>query len=262
MKMSEQLNELSMALVKAQAEFEPLSKSASGYGYKYVPFDAIISATRPILAKHGLAFVQLPTRAQASGVVGLTTRLIHASGQWLEDTAEYPVPDVGRSNDAQAYGAAITYARRYALSALLGLATDEDTDGTTKRSKPAPKPAGLPSAAFAPPIDTDFDVDYDSVPEIPLDANDNYMDVAECGAMQTSNGKPYIGFMQKGHKWPDVKWWGGRDALLQAAPWLIQTVTKEQLGEFDTRHEFKARVYYECKGDNCQYKNAIRFERL
>ena len=73
-------------------------------------------------------------------VVALTTRLIHASGEWIEDTLIMPIPVVGKSNDAQAYGAALTYARRYALTAMLGIVADEDMDSVPPQQKKAPAP--------------------------------------------------------------------------------------------------------------------------
>jgi hypothetical protein len=128
MKTSEQTNELIAALVKVQ--LPTLPKGAQGYGYKYTPLDVVIEAMRQPLAKHGLSIVQFPATPPVEyfPAVALTTRLMHTSGQWLEDTMIMPVPQVGKANDAQNYGAALTYARRYALTSILCIAADEDVE--------------------------------------------------------------------------------------------------------------------------------------
>ncbi|MCP4567942.1 MAG: ERF family protein [FCB group bacterium] len=208
MKTSESLESLFSALVSAQAELSPLPKTAAGYNYKYVPFDAIVAAVRPVLAKNNLAFLQLPTHTETQGAVALTTRLVHKSGEWLEDTAEFPIPSVGRSNDAQAYGAAITYARRYALSALLGIATDEDSDAATPQ-KAQPKRGAQPQQHPA----------QSNRPEAqPADAAQS-LEVYYVGIQYTKTGKKQVGFWGKDDKYPSVRVWSKAD-LLQVAPFV------------------------------------------
>jgi hypothetical protein len=131
MKASEQINELATALAKAQATIPAVPKRGKSHTGKYATLDDLIVAVREPLAKNGLSFVQLPAKSRDG--VGLTTRLMHESGQWLEETFTMPVPG-GRMNEAQAYGAALTYARRYSLSALVGTVTEEDTDANVKQS--------------------------------------------------------------------------------------------------------------------------------
>lgn len=138
MKTSEQINELAASLALFQANMPTLPKDSSGYGYKYTSLDVVVESIRKSLSDNGLAFVQMPSTPPVEfGVsVALTTRLMHTSGQWVEDTLVIPVPAVGKANEAQAYGAALTYARRYALTSILGIVADEDVDGNTNQPTP------------------------------------------------------------------------------------------------------------------------------
>ena len=124
---------LADALVQAQAELPiALRRDANGEiggrGYKYLTLDKLIEATRPILNKHGLAIIQEPMateRGEAGFVPMLRTTLIHAeSGQVQSNQMPLYLTD----KTMQTYGAAITYARRYAWQSLLGIAAEEDTD--------------------------------------------------------------------------------------------------------------------------------------
>lgn len=118
------IDKIAAALAAAQGELTnpPKTKTANlgKYKYRYADLAEIIEHVRPVLAKHSLAVVQL-TVADSRNV--LVTRLIHASGQYLEST--YPLPTQAAAQDM---GSAITYARRYSLCAILGIAADEDDD--------------------------------------------------------------------------------------------------------------------------------------
>lgn len=115
------IDKLAAALVAAQGALTnpPKTKTvhAGAKRYSFAPLPEIIDAIRPVLAKHGLAVVQL--------VQGRTleTRLVHASGQWIG--AVYTLPSI---EDSQAMGSAITYARRYSLCAIVGIAAEDDED--------------------------------------------------------------------------------------------------------------------------------------
>ena len=131
-----QLNELAVALVAAQAEFSAVPKTADNpfFKSKYADLATVVSHTQPILAKHGLAVSQFPT--QINGEPALITYLLHASGQVLADTMKL----CAAKSDPQGQGAAITYARRFAYMAVLGLVADVDDDGNTaQRAKVAEK---------------------------------------------------------------------------------------------------------------------------
>lgn len=130
---SEGAKQLMAALVGAQADFKTLPKDKKGYNYRYTDLDTVVTLVRPVLAKHGLGFLQSPSMS-ADGKMTLTTRLFSKDGEWLEDTT--PIPDFdlaggkgGKANVLQSAGAAITYMKRYALCAMLGISSDEDTDG-------------------------------------------------------------------------------------------------------------------------------------
>ena len=119
------LNELAAALVAAQAEFAAIPKTAENpfFKSKYADLATVISHTQPILARHGLAVSQHPTTLD--GEPALTTWLLHSSGQSLKDTMRL----CAAKSDPQGQGAAITYARRFAYMAVLGLVADVDDDG-------------------------------------------------------------------------------------------------------------------------------------
>jgi hypothetical protein len=129
MEQSPTISKLAQALCRFQdkchtIEFDSTVKVATGsgqqYSFKYASYPKIIAAIRPLLSENGLSFSQ---PAEADGSV--TTLLMHESGEYLKSSLLIPVPD----KDPQKMGSAISYARRYALSAILGLATDEDEDG-------------------------------------------------------------------------------------------------------------------------------------
>jgi hypothetical protein len=134
---------LAAAYVKAQAEMPSIdkgktarvdTKSGGSYSYSYADLADALDAIRPILAKHGLAVVQDPVSRQRS--IDVFTTLLHESGECMSfGPLTFPTGDT-----PQAVGSAITYARRYALLAALGLATEDD-DGQTARTTPS-TPAG------------------------------------------------------------------------------------------------------------------------
>lgn len=140
---SETTNSLFKALIEAAPEISSIGKSKQAYGYKYATLDSLIDMLRAVLPKHGLWYVQMPTRQ--NGVSALTTRVFHTSGEWIEDSIEMTDTELqGKANDTQRVGASITYYRRYALSAIFGVAADEDVDGNINNirqpTKPTPKP--------------------------------------------------------------------------------------------------------------------------
>lgn len=122
----EDYDKIGPALVGAIAEIPSIEKNAQAYGYKYATLDDILTVVRPILKKHGLAIIQ-PLDGD-----DLITMLMHKSGQHITHTASIASMSGSKQmNELQAIGAAITYMRRYALSSILCISTDEDTDGAT-----------------------------------------------------------------------------------------------------------------------------------
>ena len=141
---SQETNELLKAMVEAAPEISSISKSKQAYGYKYATLDSLIDMLRGVLPKHGLWFIQMPTRIDDKSV--LTTKVFHVSGQWLEDSIEMTDTELsGKTNDTQKLGASITYFRRYALSSIFGVAADEDVDGNLNNAKPT-QPQSKPVA--------------------------------------------------------------------------------------------------------------------
>lgn len=125
------------ALVAAQGDLSnPIKakKANTGtYSYTYADLAGVLDHVRPVLAKHSLGLVQ--DVEVSEGRVGITTTLIHSSGESLRFgplAASAPV-------DMQKLGSAITYARRYALVAALGIAADEDDDAASVPPAPAKK---------------------------------------------------------------------------------------------------------------------------
>jgi|LSQX01.1.fsa_nt_gb predicted regulator of amino acid metabolism with ACT domain len=131
MRTSEELNELSAALVTAQGELKDITKNKQGYGYMYATLESILAVTRPILAKNGLAVVQ--SHGNDANLITVTTRIIHKSGQWLEDTGGVDYQVLRNMNNAQSVGSAITYLRRYQISSFLNITSDEDVDGEPEK---------------------------------------------------------------------------------------------------------------------------------
>lgn len=144
---------VSAAFVKAQAEIRnPAATARANYG-NYAPLERIVDDARAVLSKHGLAFAQEATSHELG--IGITTHILHESGESLSFG---PLVLPPTKNDAQAAGSAITYGRRYALCAVLGIAADEDDDGqkaagatqgatSTGRTPNAPAPASTSAAA-------------------------------------------------------------------------------------------------------------------
>jgi hypothetical protein len=124
---SQSIKQLAEALVKFQAEVENVSKDGKNpfFKSKYATLENVISTAKPSLTKNGLSFMQLPEGE------GMTTIIMHTSGEFIEAWAALELKD----KTPQGQGSAITYMRRYALSAALGLATEEDDDGNAA-SKP------------------------------------------------------------------------------------------------------------------------------
>jgi hypothetical protein len=118
------VNEISTAMAKAQGEINNprMNRVNKGYNSKYADLAEILNVARAALSKHGIAFYQV-TKYVEDGIV-LHTRLIHSGGQWIEST--YPVTAL---DTHQKMGAGLTYAKRQALSSLIGVAGEDDLDG-------------------------------------------------------------------------------------------------------------------------------------
>lgn len=135
MQTSEKIQNIATALIKAQTELTNPKKDQQGYGYKYADLSSILDLVKPILQKHGLAITQTSSD-DGNGKVGVTTTLMHESGEFISDTLRLPIPEMKGTTSTQAAGAALTYARRYAISSALNIAADEDTDASGQTKTP------------------------------------------------------------------------------------------------------------------------------
>lgn len=154
MRSSEQVDQLTAAVVAAQAKFPVIAKSHTArvptksggeYSYRYADLEDVVTATRPVLVENGLSVRQY---VDFDGTCDLlVTRLAHVSGQWEDATmrlSDCPTP--------QAQGSAITYAKRYAYCAALNIVADEDDDANSAtRSGSTPRSHTRPSGAGADP---------------------------------------------------------------------------------------------------------------
>lgn len=136
MRQSEELNELFAALATAQGEIEGAKKDSQNphFKSKYADLASVVAVIREPMAKNGLAYVQTPKLSDRA--VSVETMICHKSGQFIAETLEMPLAQT----TAHGVGSAITYARRYALMAMVGVAPEDD-DGNAA-TQPSAKPAG------------------------------------------------------------------------------------------------------------------------
>jgi hypothetical protein len=134
---SETIAALAAALAKAQIELENPEKSltasipsplpgGAAQSFRYASLASGLELVRKSLGRQEIAVIQSTTIDQAAGIVRLTTTLAHASGEWL--ASEWPVCPVAEMASPHRMGAALTYARRYALFTLVGIAGEDDLD--------------------------------------------------------------------------------------------------------------------------------------
>jgi len=142
MEKSNSIKELATALCKFQGEVEKIKKTETNpfFKSKYASLSDILDVIREPLSDNGLSFVQFP-----AGQYGLTTLIMHTSGEWISES--YTMEPTKK--DPQGAGSVITYQRRYALGAILGLNIDEDDDGN-KASQPVRKSVPVTLEALTP----------------------------------------------------------------------------------------------------------------
>ena len=144
MKHSESIAALAGALAKAQLQIEPASKNATNPHFRshYADLASIWDACRGPLNANGLSIVQFPCDGDV-GRTGLCTMLLHSSGEYISEV----VTTRSQKDDPQGLGSALTYLRRYALAAVVGVTATEDDDGNAastpanaRVNAPAPRP--------------------------------------------------------------------------------------------------------------------------
>jgi len=167
MRTTESIAQIATALASAQAEMHNpvkdrvarVKSDKADYTYNYADLSSVLDAVRPPLAKHGIALLQTaevtpPTVVEGSNgpyrmsQLVMTTRLVHSSGEWIETALSSEVdPDA----KIQTLGSAITYLRRYALQAIVGVVAEEDDDGNAAQgTKAATAPRASANGNHAP----------------------------------------------------------------------------------------------------------------
>lgn len=136
---SESVKELNTALAKAQGELFAAKKDSINphFKSKYADLASVWEACREALSSNGLSVTQMPAEFQ-NNIMTLVTRLSHSSGEWIEQTMTCPV---GKP-DPQGIGSCLTYMRRYALAAVVGVYQDDD-DANSASYAPKERPATL-----------------------------------------------------------------------------------------------------------------------
>jgi len=134
MKHSDSIKELALALHKAQTKIKAAVKDSTNphFRSKYADLSSVVEAVKVHLNDAGIVFLQ-----GVSGVengVAVETRLLHVSGEWIASTLEIPAS----KHDAQGYGSAITYGRRYGLQAMCGVPAEDDDGNAATASAPHP----------------------------------------------------------------------------------------------------------------------------
>jgi hypothetical protein len=165
MRKSKSITKLSAALAKAQSEMPvaPFDATNPFLKSKYATLGVVIQTSRPILAKHGLSLVQFPisggpnlglpdaTRQGVGDCIGVESILMHESGEFIAERILIPLTEEKGKSRVQAGGSTLTYLRRYSWASILGMYSDEDSDGTTAMGNCSPIKPTLKAAATLPP---------------------------------------------------------------------------------------------------------------
>jgi hypothetical protein len=202
MEKSSELNELGAALAKAQAEIRDAAKTAQNphLGNKYATLENVWDACRDALTKHGLSVLQFAEDDQP-GTLHMSTMLLHSSGQWIKGTSVIPL----QKQDAQSYGSASTYARRYGLCAMVGIVADGDDDGHAasdrggNRNQGRQQPRETPREQNTPRPQAQAPSRPAGAPQRPLPGGE--APAALCSECNAPEGKP--------HRWSCTKGGGG-----------------------------------------------------
>jgi len=229
MQTSDEINAVAAAMAKAQAAMGPAIKGAKNPHFRstYADLSSVVEAIRVPLTEHGLCWTQAPAVDVQAGLVHVTTRIIHTSGQWVECTLSARPGRAGSSADLspQAVGSATTYLRRYGLQALCGLATDDD-DGEAAQGRqqqrrasraPAPAPAAGTYKRPQPPAHV---VRGEPEPDGPWDAasRQSYQDALDRYSLTIDQVDAYLTV----HNRPNLDT-AGQAARMKLLLWLAQS---------------------------------------
>jgi hypothetical protein len=185
---SEKITELAKAMILVQEMIEPASKDGQNASTdsNYATLNSVVHVSKAAMLKFGIWHTQYPVPAKP-GHLGLVTKIVHSeSGQWQASLIVMPLPQ----NDPQGYGSAITYARRYGLSALVGIITENDDDaelacGRTNHSKPSFTPSKTRPKSSEKPAKRD--------PQMSSIGNENITKLPHLDGVKYENGKTQDG---------------------------------------------------------------------
>ena len=141
MNKSESLCSLLKAMSAFQSKLESVEKTKDGHNYKYATLGKCIDAAKPLLAENGLSVIQL-MGDDGKGNATMETVLGHSSGEYISNSCIIPIAKLSggsASNPAQVIGASVTYIRRYAYAAIIGLAQEDDDAGSATKGEPQHK---------------------------------------------------------------------------------------------------------------------------
>lgn len=139
MNKSDSIKNIAKALCSFQSEIKNPTNSAKNpyFNSKYAPLNEILSDSRPLLSKYGISIIQNASSDGTNSSITITTMILHDSGEWIESD---PLVLKTDKCTAQGAGSAITYARRYALSSILGIASEDDDDGNNASGNQSKSP--------------------------------------------------------------------------------------------------------------------------
>lgn len=194
MKTSEETKNIFKALSDFKKDFKQPLKDANNpfFKSKYVPLESIVQAIDNEAPEHGLGYFQEATTNE-HGEVGVKTTVIHSSGEYIESLPLYMKPD---KNTPQGVGSAITYAKRYGLSAMFGVASDVDDDGNEAsghNAKKASKPQLKQMEDLRKEYVSKAELDYDGKKKLDdwvdkMMANPDYTQATENAVKNTISG--------------------------------------------------------------------------
>lgn len=244
---SETITTLIKALTKAQSEFEPVKRTVTNtfFGAKYATLDSVLASCIPILTKHALLVIQ-PIETLENGNCVLETRILHMSGEWLSSKVTIPQMQQKGANALQEFGIGITYMRRYMLSSLLGISTEDDNDGNkTQETKPPQRQTAKPEYDNPADVIVGFGkkhkgetlgqilkTDKSYVEWLATSANDDWMKNAASEVLNAP--KPF-----DIHK---VNWGNNWDAMFEAALEHLPNVTDLEKAKQTTKEHFKGKA--------------------
>ena len=159
---STDITQLAKAMLQVQKELAPVTKDALNpyTRSKYATLNAIMEVCKPVLLSHGIWLTQITVPSEP-GTVALLTKLTHAeTGQYQAALTVLPLQKM----DSQSAGAALTYSRRYGLSALLGLVTEDDDDAESTKLPPRPtRPMPSPQPQAQPQVQSQDQLDLPQI---------------------------------------------------------------------------------------------------